>query len=184
MDGYVIMAIISNNINNYVYVQLTQYGRDIHKNAHHDLMAALKEPPKNYVYNPPKEDEDGWSKWQLWNLMNYFGKAMYMGNDTPFKTTIKMEVDGDSVVQLWDLKLFGYNLINGETESNNCPFNSLLNYTEKSPTRDELLAIRDKYYELVYAVGNKCHGETRHDTALKYILQAENVVSNAVANGK
>lgn len=29
------------------------------------------------------------------------------------------------------------------------------------------------YYELLYAVGNKCPGETRHQTALRYIQQAE-----------
>lgn len=31
-----------------------------------------------------------------------------------------------------------------------------------------------KYAELIYAVGNKYPGETRHETALRYIRQAEN----------
>ncbi len=31
----------------------------------------------------------------------------------------------------------------------------------------------DKYYELLYAVQNKFPGETRHETALRYIQQAE-----------
>jgi hypothetical protein len=31
----------------------------------------------------------------------------------------------------------------------------------------------DKYDELLFAVGNKYPGETRHETALRYIRQAE-----------
>ena len=31
-----------------------------------------------------------------------------------------------------------------------------------------------KYYELIYAVGKKYPNENRHQTALRYILQAEN----------
>lgn len=30
------------------------------------------------------------------------------------------------------------------------------------------------YYELIYAVGNKYEGESRHETALRYIKNAEN----------
>ena len=38
---------------------------------------------------------------------------------------------------------------------------------------DRLAAITDKYGELIYAVGMKHPGETRHETALRYIMQAE-----------
>jgi hypothetical protein len=34
--------------------------------------------------------------------------------------------------------------------------------------------LSDKYYELLGAVGNKYPDETRHETALRYIRQAEN----------
>jgi hypothetical protein len=37
----------------------------------------------------------------------------------------------------------------------------------------EMKEIKDKYYELILAVGNKYDGETRHQTALKYIRKAE-----------
>jgi hypothetical protein len=36
--------------------------------------------------------------------------------------------------------------------------------------------IEDKYHELLYAVGNKYPNETRHETALRYIRQAEEPV--------
>ncbi len=37
----------------------------------------------------------------------------------------------------------------------------------------EELDYKAKYFELLYAVGNKHAGESRHDTALRYIRQAE-----------
>jgi hypothetical protein len=37
----------------------------------------------------------------------------------------------------------------------------------------ELEAERDRYHELLYAVEKKHPGETRHETALRYIRQAE-----------
>uniref|UniRef100_A0A6M3KQZ9 Uncharacterized protein n=1 Tax=viral metagenome TaxID=1070528 RepID=A0A6M3KQZ9_9ZZZZ len=37
----------------------------------------------------------------------------------------------------------------------------------------ELIDVKEKYYELIMSVGNKYAGETRHETALKYIKQAE-----------
>src|SRR5690606_30228371 len=40
----------------------------------------------------------------------------------------------------------------------------------------EVEGIEGKYRELLYAVGRKYPGETRHDTALRYIRQAESAV--------
>ena len=40
--------------------------------------------------------------------------------------------------------------------------------------QDELERIKAKYYELIYAVERKFPNESRHETALKYIKQAEN----------
>lgn len=34
--------------------------------------------------------------------------------------------------------------------------------------------LQRKYDELIYAVGNKYPGETRHETALRYIREREN----------
>ena len=41
----------------------------------------------------------------------------------------------------------------------------------------ELAELREKYNELLYAVGSKHRDETRHETALRYIKQAERSVS-------
>jgi len=34
--------------------------------------------------------------------------------------------------------------------------------------------LREQYHELLYAVAGKCDGETRHETALRYIMEREN----------
>jgi hypothetical protein len=38
----------------------------------------------------------------------------------------------------------------------------------------ELIRIRNAYYELLFSVANKYPDESRHETALRYIRQAEN----------
>jgi hypothetical protein len=43
---------------------------------------------------------------------------------------------------------------------------------------------KDKYMELIMAVGTKYPGESRHETALKYIRAAENRVDNQGADGQ
>lgn len=53
------------NINEYCYVKLTKYGKEIAE--------------KESVFSV-KILGFGWSEWQLWTLMNTFGKYHYMGN--------------------------------------------------------------------------------------------------------
>jgi hypothetical protein len=70
------------HINSEVYVQLTELGRK------HALKVYGRLPPEN----------DGWSKWQLWILMNVFGELMQWGCDSPFeraniKIPIKVNVE-------------------------------------------------------------------------------------------
>ncbi len=52
---------------------------------------------------------------------------------------------------------------------------------------DELRRLHEvegRYYELLYAVGNKYEGESRHQTALRYIQQSEVCDSAAIAAAK
>ena len=44
------------------------------------------EPAIYRAHHP--EDASGWSEWQLWEFMNYFGEIIYMGPPPPFETTI------------------------------------------------------------------------------------------------
>jgi hypothetical protein len=72
------------NINDKVKVKLTDYGRAVHA-ADHDLLWVNNAVPR---YIPPKEDSEGWSEWQLWCLMEAFGKHTHIGFNNCFETTI------------------------------------------------------------------------------------------------
>ena len=66
---------VSFNINDYVCVRLTDEGRKILTQQHRHV---------------PAEDSDGYSKWQLWELMSVFGQHLYNGCIVPFEMTIKI----------------------------------------------------------------------------------------------
>lgn len=72
------------NISNYVRVRLTDHGRQIHKqNTEAYGLGGV-------YYRPPVEDDQGWSKWQLWDLMSVFGHSISLGCELPFDTTIEI----------------------------------------------------------------------------------------------
>jgi DNA-binding MarR family transcriptional regulator len=73
------------NVNNCVRVRLTDKGREILRQNHDALWKGRRE------YTPTvTEDEDGWSKWQLWALMQEFGPHMWLGGVVPFETEIEV----------------------------------------------------------------------------------------------
>lgn len=84
------------NINHYVLVKLTDLGRNDMRRQHDDLMAHLR-PRYQRPFVLKKEDENGYSKWQLHDLMHAFGPLIYLGGDVPFETEIILITkDGDS----------------------------------------------------------------------------------------
>jgi hypothetical protein len=74
------------NINDRVRVKLTDLGRKIHRENWEPIVA-----PR--AYHPRDEDKDGWSEWQMWELMNMFGPHLANGSPVPFETEIEI-VDG------------------------------------------------------------------------------------------
>lgn len=90
------MRVINFNINDYVKVKLTDYGRECLKKDHNEFWDMIIEKfskVKKPDYVSPKEDKNGWSKWQMWSLMEKLGKhfTMDFGTNT-FETDIKIEV--------------------------------------------------------------------------------------------
>jgi hypothetical protein len=75
------------NINNTVYVRLTQVGKNELIKQHAELKVSF---PKLHDHTPKIEDDEGWSKWQMWDLMNRFGHLMSLGFTLPFETDIKI----------------------------------------------------------------------------------------------
>jgi len=76
------------NINQKVRVKLTDYGHELLREDHESFWKSLG---KTTEYRAPKEDEDGWSTWQLWYLMSKLGKYIYMGNHNVIETDIQFE---------------------------------------------------------------------------------------------
>lgn len=70
------------NVNHYVRVKLTSVGWELVKN--HWVQFGLAAPK-------PTMDTGGWTRWQLWDLMNIFGPHLYNGCEMPFETTIQIE---------------------------------------------------------------------------------------------
>lgn len=72
------------NINHNVFIKVTPRGKRIYE----DNFIALGLKP-----TPLKVDENGWTKMQLWEVMQYFGVHCYHGCEVPFETVIKFEVE-------------------------------------------------------------------------------------------
>ncbi|NQT04172.1 MAG: hypothetical protein HQ580_19255 [Planctomycetes bacterium] len=77
------------NVNNYVHVRLTESGKKELRRQYDELKREF--PQVKHGHHSPKEDENGWSKWQLHVLMNRLGNIMNCGMNPPFETTIKIE---------------------------------------------------------------------------------------------
>ena len=79
------------NINSYVKVKLTDYGRKAHRQWHDNLYPHVTKEKRDEWYHAPEEDADGWSRWQMWDLMQRVGWACGMGSGIPFETEIEIE---------------------------------------------------------------------------------------------
>lgn len=83
------VGMIEFNVNDYIYVRLTDVGRNELRKDHDKFNSEYCNVLGKYV--PPKEDENGWSKWQAHDIMHRLGKIMGPGFDPPFETTIRIK---------------------------------------------------------------------------------------------
>lgn len=77
------------NLNECVYVKLTDIGKKELKRQHDELKAQL---PSLGEYSNPIEDENGFSKWQAWNLFGSLGHLLKIGFQVPFEPTIRIDI--------------------------------------------------------------------------------------------
>src|SRR5690348_10918622 len=77
------------NINDHVRIKLTDSGRKVLK-AHYDSI----ELPPDFQRPSKSEDANGFSEWQLHEVMYIFGRSVYIGCETPFETNIKLDLAG------------------------------------------------------------------------------------------
>jgi hypothetical protein len=73
------------NINESVWVKLNDIGRQHHRSQHERLLGKFS---GRFPYSPPVEDAEGWSRWQLWDLMHTFGPILSIGSQVPFEAEI------------------------------------------------------------------------------------------------
>lgn len=80
------------NVNNVVKVKLNEHGLKILREQRADLVASLPEKAQKAMgeYSPPYVDKEGWSRFQLWILMNHFGPYMQLGAHMPFDSAIQV----------------------------------------------------------------------------------------------
>ena len=81
------------NLNDTVLVKLTDRGRELMRANHDALWANYKVPP--YEFKLPKEDAEGFSRWQMWSLMQEFGPHIHMCMQNPFDLTLRVEEPAD-----------------------------------------------------------------------------------------
>jgi len=74
------------NINHDVWVKLTDNGREVLRKQHEELNRLLNQERD---YTPVTEDNDGWSRWQLWTLMDELGPFQCMMGPHAFETVIR-----------------------------------------------------------------------------------------------
>ena len=78
------------NINNTVKVKLTEHGKKMLERDHNDFWGS-RGILRDHPYIPKEEDEDGYVKFQLWNLMEELGKYCKLGCAMPFDTVILID---------------------------------------------------------------------------------------------
>lgn len=76
------------NLNSKVRVKLTNAGRNALKRDHDIFWASVG---RTMPYTPTKEDAEGWSEWQLWNIMEKLGSYFHLGYVNVMDTTIQLE---------------------------------------------------------------------------------------------
>lgn len=75
------------NMNEYVKVKLTTYGKQILEDKFSHVPGINVREALSHI----KVDGDGYSEFQLWNLMSTFGAYLYNGCELPFETDIKFK---------------------------------------------------------------------------------------------
>jgi hypothetical protein len=74
------------NMNDRVQIRLTTIGRTVVANDDAEVRAVFP----SYGGMTVNEDADGWSEWQLWEVMQVFGPSIYLAGKPPFDTTIRI----------------------------------------------------------------------------------------------
>ena len=82
------------NIHDTIKIKLTEAGKLA-------LKRRYKELEKRYAslghFEMPEEDDEGWSKWSLMELILTFGPTTYQGLTMPFESEVELDILGKNV---------------------------------------------------------------------------------------
>ena len=81
------------NINDFVKVKLTEKGKYIYYHQFDDINQNIQKiggKPLNPI--ELKYDDEGYTEFQMWHLMEIFGKYLFNGCNIPFETTVKLKL--------------------------------------------------------------------------------------------
>jgi len=79
------------NMNDYVKVKITDFGFKILEEQHQDLLKRIPTYDTPFEEVRPRVDESGWTKMQLWMIMQKFGPYMGMVQEQPIEINITIE---------------------------------------------------------------------------------------------
>lgn len=86
------------NVNNMVKVKLTDLGKDIFYHQFDELNNMCREVVIKPIY--PKVDADGFTEFQLWDLMSIYGAHLQLGCNIPFEDcAIYFDDDLEEVIE-------------------------------------------------------------------------------------
>ena len=81
------------NINHIIKIKITEHGYECIKKEQEKFELLIGEKlKKNWLLYDHKKDKNGWSEWQLWDLMHTFGNYIYLGCKAPFETNIQINL--------------------------------------------------------------------------------------------
>jgi len=78
------------NINSNVYVKLTPKGHELYKKFWEEV---FKDSETKHTAPVIHTDAEGWTEFQMWDLMSIFGPHLYNGCNVPFETNIRFRRD-------------------------------------------------------------------------------------------
>jgi hypothetical protein len=78
------MTFANSNLNDYIKVKLTEFGRKIYRSSFVSL--GLPEPHINV-------DEDGYTRFQIHDFINVFGEHFHIGCELPCETNIQIQIE-------------------------------------------------------------------------------------------
>lgn len=81
-------AEIEFNLNDYVLVRLNEFGHACLREWHRVIVG------DRHPYVAPVEDSDGWSRHQLWHLMERLGQYLHLGCKLPFAAEMRLACAG------------------------------------------------------------------------------------------